>query len=258
MEKRKNDNEGHRERVRQKIEEGGIEHFHPHEVLEYLLFQIVPYRDTNKIAHEMLDYFGSFSGVLNAPKEELMKFPFISDRGALFLNSLPDIFRYYCRDNLSNRKCLQTVSQVWEYCKELLSFSTNEELYLICLDASNVILGTFRLAEGSVNTVEVSVVEIVRKILTFHASSVILAHSHPRGHASPSMQDEHITQILCSTLMGIQVDLLEHIIIAGTDKFYSFNHSGKLNGYRNTYLNYHHMPSFTQNNGGLYDDVTED
>lgn len=235
-----------------------MEHFHPHEVLEYLLFQIVPYRDTNKIAHEMLDYFGSFSGVLNAPKEELMKFPFISERGALFLNSLPEIFRYYVRDNLSNRKCLQTVLQVRDYCKDLLSFSANEELYLICLDASNVILGTFRLAEGSVNAVEFSAVEIIRKILTFHASAVILAHSHPRGNASPSLQDEQITQILCSTLMGIRVELLEHIIIAGTEKFYSFNHSGKLHEYRNSYLRYHHIPTFTQNNGGLYDDVTEE
>ena len=66
-----NPHDGHRARVRERFFAEGLDHFAPHEVLEYLLFFTIPNGDTNAIAHELIDHFGSLSAVLEASYEEL-------------------------------------------------------------------------------------------------------------------------------------------------------------------------------------------
>lgn len=63
----------HRQRVRQRFLESGLGSFNDIQVLELLLFYCIPRRDTNPIAHALLDHFGSFSQVMEAPVEELKK-----------------------------------------------------------------------------------------------------------------------------------------------------------------------------------------
>ena len=64
--------QGHRERLRQRYLNHGLDSFADHEVLELLLFQYLPYRDTNEIAHALLDKFGNLANVLDATAEQLM------------------------------------------------------------------------------------------------------------------------------------------------------------------------------------------
>lgn len=82
---------GHRSRVRQRFLTGGLDSFQDHEVLELLLFYAVPRRDVNEMAHMLMDRFGSLSGVLDAPEDELCTIPGVGPGIAHFLNLIPEV-----------------------------------------------------------------------------------------------------------------------------------------------------------------------
>ena len=84
--------------MRDRIRKSGLGSMQPHEILEYLLFPFVPRKDTNEIAHALIDRFSSFGGVLNASEEDLIKVSGMTENAALFLANLSDVFRVYVDD----------------------------------------------------------------------------------------------------------------------------------------------------------------
>ena len=84
---------GHRSRMKNRFLKTGLDSFEPHEVLELLLFYAIPKRDTNKIAHDLIENFGSIAGVLNAPYELLIQIDGIGEHAAILLKQLPQFFR---------------------------------------------------------------------------------------------------------------------------------------------------------------------
>ena len=91
--------EGHRERVKRRFLTEDLERFEAHNALEFLLFYGLPRIDTNGIAHRLIDRFGSFSEVLEAPLDELASVDGVGDNAAIFLKliHLPLLFclEYY-------------------------------------------------------------------------------------------------------------------------------------------------------------------
>ena len=71
----KNIHEGHRKRLRQRFDQVGLDGFSEHEILELILFQVIPRRDTNPLAHELINHFGNLAEVLDASKDELIQVP---------------------------------------------------------------------------------------------------------------------------------------------------------------------------------------
>ena len=68
-----NIHQGHREKMRQRFLKSGLESFADHEALELLLYYAIPRRDTNPIAHRLMERYGSLTAVLSAPAEDLKK-----------------------------------------------------------------------------------------------------------------------------------------------------------------------------------------
>ena len=101
MDKKENVHKNHRSRVRQKFVENGIESFQPHQVLELLLFYAYSQRDTNVIAHNLIQKFGSISGVFEASVESLMEVEDVGYNTAVFLNLQGNIQRYYMKEKFS-------------------------------------------------------------------------------------------------------------------------------------------------------------
>ena len=88
--------DGHREKMRQRFLKGGLENFADHEALELLLYYAIPRRDTNPIAHVLMDRYGSLSAVLNAPVEDLKKvLKTLDERISQSFNHLHDVLLYY-------------------------------------------------------------------------------------------------------------------------------------------------------------------
>ncbi len=216
---------GHRQRLKQQYLKNGLDGFTDIQVLELLLFYCIPRIDTNPIAHNLLDRFGSLDQVLDAPPEELQKVEGIGENAATFLSLITDAGRYYQIRRNENVKVLTSVPQCGRYLLPYFHGRTNETVFLLCLDAKCKVLACKELGEGSVNSASVPIRRIVETALMSKAVSVVLAHNHPSGLALPSHEDVLSTQRTAAALAAVEITLVDHIIVADGD-FVTLGQSG--------------------------------
>lgn len=217
--------DGHRERMRRRFLEDGLSGFSDHEVLELLLFYAIPQGDVNPLAHELIDRFGSLSGVFAAPVELLTQVKGVGERTAVLLHLAPQAARKARLADLQKELILNTRANVGAYLLELFSEERSEAVYELCLDAKGKLLACRRLGEGSVSAVNLDTRKVVQNAILYSASSVILAHNHPSGIALPSEEDRTATDQVRLALEAIDVRLEDHIVVADHD-FVSFSESG--------------------------------
>ena len=209
--------EGHRARVKKRFLEEGLDHFSDIQALELLLFYALPRVDTNPIAHGLLDRFGSLSQVLEASPEELCKVPGVGENGALLLNLIPQMGRFYMTDRAKSATILTSLEQCAEFLVPRFFGRKLETVFLLCLDAKCKVLCCKELGEGSVNSTGLSIRRVVETALGVNASSVVLAHNHPSGLAIPSPEDIQTTRRIAMALQAVEITLVDHIIVADDD-----------------------------------------
>ena len=226
MANKENVHGGHRERLKNRFLEEGLEHFNEHQVLELLLFYCIPRQDTNPIAHALLEHFGSLSQVIEADSAELKKVAGMGEASATFLSLLNAFHRYYQVNRVSSQMALHTVAECGRYLMPFFYGRRNETVYLLCLDAKCKVLCCKEVGEGSVNSAAVPIRRIVEMALGANATSVVLAHNHPSGIAVPSDEDYLTTRKLGAALAAVDITLADHLVIADDD-FVSIRASGK-------------------------------
>ena len=217
--------DGHRQRLKERFRTEGLDNFSDIQVLELLLFYCIPRKDTNPIAHALLDRFGSLSQVLDAPIAELAKVPGMGENAATFLSLTTAVGRYYQVDRAMNVDILTSVEKCGQYLVPFFYGRRNETVFLLCLDAKCKVLCCNEIGEGSVNSAGVPIRRIVEAALGVNATTVILAHNHPSGIALPSGEDVQTTQRVAAALSTVDIVLADHIIVADDD-FVSMAQSG--------------------------------
>lgn len=209
--------EEHRKRLRNRFAAEGLDSFTDVQVLELLLFYCIPRKDTNEIAHRLLDRFGSLPQVMEAKPEDLCKVDGIGEVAATFLNLIPAAAGYYGQERARMIKNLQTVEECGAYLLPFFFGKSVETVYLLCLDAKRKVLGCPWIGEGSINSAAVPIRKIVETALALNATSVVLAHNHPSGIALPSQEDVFTTRLLASTLNAVEITLVDHFVVADGD-----------------------------------------
>lgn len=219
---------GHRGRLKSRFLKEGLDSFEDHQVLELLLFQTIPRIDTNPIAHRLMQRFGSLSSVLEADPRDLASVEGIGLNAASFLSMIPQLTRRYFHDRVRHsRKALNTSEAAAEYLAPLMAGRPEEVFYLVCLDSQLKVLYPALISEGTVKDALVHPRHVVEAAVRHKAASVILAHNHPAGSAKPSTHDHRLTRNLVQALGGINVQVVDHIIVAG-EQIYSFQREGTL------------------------------
>ena len=219
--------EGHRSRLKQRFAEHGERVFDDHQLLELMLFYAVPQGDVNPLAHRLINHFGSFAAVLDAKPEELRKVKGVGDHTALFLSMFPQVLRRYMASKSGNEELICSTADAGEFLLPYFFGARNETAFLLCLDAKGKVLSCRFLAEGSLDRVGLNSRQVVETALENRASSVILAHNHISGLATPSEADVALTLALRPLLRSLGIHLLDHLIIADGD-FVSMAQSGLL------------------------------
>lgn len=212
-------NEGHRQRVTQRFLNEGLEGFEDHEILEYMLFYVLPRVDTKPVAHRLLRAFGSLSGVLEASAYDLEQIEGVGKRAAAYLSAFPDVLRAYQRSRLGDRPCLKTVKDACEYAASLLMGKACEQFYVVWLDTQNRVIHFERLSEGGPSESPVYLNKLAAGALRHKAVKGIVAHNHPGGDASPSKADISTTIEIAKALGTLGVELLDHIIVCDDSSF---------------------------------------
>ena len=207
----------HRQRLKTRLRQEGLDHFSDVQFLELLLCYTIPRKDTNPIGHALLEQFGSVSQVLEAPLEELEKVEGVGPESALLLHLLPQAFRFYQVDKNKKVLALTTLEGCGEYLVRYFQGRRNENVFLLCLDAKCRVLCCRQLTEGSVNSANLSVRKVVETALAVGATSVVLAHNHPSGIALPSGEDLQTTRRIYAALRAVDVTLADHIVVSDGD-----------------------------------------
>lgn len=209
--------EGHRERMRRQLRTSGMDSLSDVQVLEVALYYAIARRDTNEIAHALLRRFGSLSGVLEAPRSELLKVDGVGESAADLLQLFIQVERRHMMDRSNTELILDTTGKCAQYLLPRFIGEEEEVVYLLCLDAKCKALDCALVHRGAVNVTAISVRKIVKAALDHNATSVVVAHNHPSGLALPSCEDRETTLVLKSALEAVGVALIDHVIVADND-----------------------------------------
>lgn len=212
-----NIHEGHRERLRRRFQQEGLDGFDDVHVLELILTYAQPRIDTSPLAHRLLDEFGSLLGVLTAPPEELMKVEGVGKGIACYLELYLQVLRRCKVESAYMGKVFTSTEQCGKFLVPRFFMAREEEVYILCLDARCKLLDCRRIHRGSVNAASISVRKIVEYAIRCNASSVVLAHNHTSGIALPSREDKETTKRLYTALEAVGIRLSDHIIVGGDD-----------------------------------------
>lgn len=218
--------DGHREKMRGRFLETGLDAFAEHEALELLLFYAIPRKDTNPIAHALMERYGTLDAVLSAPVEDLMRVEGIGESAAVLLKLVPKMMQK-ARLTANKETILNSTDKAGAFLLERFRGEKNEVIYQLCLDRKGKLLSCRRLNEGGADSTELNIRRLVENALLVSASAVIISHNHPSGIALPSTEDYATTEKVQSALRMIGVELVDHIIVADED-FVSMADSGIL------------------------------
>lgn len=222
--KEPNVHEGHRNRLKERFLDQGIDSFEPHNVLELLLFYSIPRKDTNEIAHDLLKSFGSLKGVFDADFNDLIKVDGVKENSATLLKLIPAIARVYATNKYSSGYVFDKAEKVGEFFLDKYIGEKNEIVYLLLLNNRYEMIDVVKVHEGSVNSAQISARKIIDLVVKHNASMIVLAHNHPDGNAFPSMEDIETTVELMTLFERVDVRLLEHYVVSRND-YYTIIHS---------------------------------
>lgn len=208
---------GHRERIKKKYLLDGIDKFNEHEVLELALYYAIPRKNTNEIAHSLIDKFGTFSAVFDAPINMLKEVDGMGESAAIFIKLIPDLARAYLNSSMSVKGKLLDRKEACDKLSMHFIGRKEEVVALMLFDAKNKMLYNGVINKGTVNTVDLYARKIIELIVMYNASAGLIAHNHPTGLALPSRADLASTEKLKLIFRNLGVTFIDHIIVADGD-----------------------------------------
>lgn len=209
----KADHTGHRDRLKDRFLQEGLEHFQIHNALELMLFYSIPYKDTNEIAHVLLDTFGSLRNVFDAPYDELVRVDGIGKNSAILVKLITEIAKLSRREFNDSIQIIDNTVLAKRFCENLFYGCTNEAVAVICLDNANHLIHYENVSSGTVNRSHVDRRQLMEAVVRHNSSSIILTHNHPRGDCTASSEDLNFTMEIKLLLNHIGVRLEDHIIV---------------------------------------------
>ncbi len=215
---KKNPHQGHRQRMREEVmNQNNFDALQDHRLLELLLFGAIPRKDTNVIAHELLEEFGSIAGVLDADVHNLAEVKGMTQNAAILIKTVMPLARRYKNSKFKEGSKFANIDAVGDYLIEKHLGHKNETFAITCLDAAGKFLACEVVNEGVADSVNVTFREIAACVLKHNAQWVIISHNHNIDNALPSDADIKMTIELKKSLAQLDIRLLDHIIVSGND-----------------------------------------
>ena len=206
--------EGHRQRMKEKFLNGNEKAFAPHELLEMLLFYAIPRCNTNEIAHELLDKFGSLRNVMEADYDDLKSVKGIGEHAAFLIKFIPGFLKIYSQEAGKDIHRFDKISVAREFGISMLLGYPEENVFALLLNNQLRKIGFINLNQGFINSVSINLASLYSNCFSKKVSAVILYHNHPSGLATPSREDIDLTYLLESKLADVNIYLLEHFVIS--------------------------------------------
>lgn len=204
---------GHRDRLRDRFKLSGESAFADYELLELLLFRLIPRKDTKSIAKALLQRFGSVGGVLGAPSKLLQEVSGIGETVAFEIKVIAAVSQRALKSDLNNRTLLSSWSSVIDYCHAAMAHESREQFRVLFLDKKNMLIADEIQGVGTVDHTPVYPREVVKRALELSSTAIILVHNHPSGDPAPSRADIEMTRLIVDIAKPMGIVVHDHIII---------------------------------------------
>lgn len=225
--KPKNLHDGHRERMRGKFIEFGLDVFSDHEVIEKLLYYVVPRKNTNELAHKMLNEFGTIYDLFNAHTLDIQRRTGISEGGAVLFSMMPHLFKRYKLSENEEKMKFESSCRLGEFIKVCFIGKVYESFFVMCLNGRLEVIAHKTIQEGTLDVVQLNMRDILEFVIRHKAKYIVLAHNHPSGDPTPSQADLNATVDISQILKKFDIDVIDHFLIT-SDNYVSFAEHGYL------------------------------
>lgn len=226
----KNLHAGHRERVRERIREGGIDCLSDVEFLEYILFCSIPQGNTNPLAHKLINKFGSLERVFEATLDELMTVDGVGKKSADLISTYLPAFKRYTKKVSQPKGIYDTVEKVVQFFRNECMGNQVENSYALYLNQSKRKIKKVHFTKGTYNKTNIFIDQVVKEAITCNARYVIVAHNHTSGTVYPSEADCLTAISLDEALHTVKKDLLDFVVVDHLEAF-SFQEKGLIDEY---------------------------
>jgi len=216
---------GHRDRLRDRAQLGGLAALPDYELLELQLFRSIPRGDVKPLAKQLIARFGSLAGVLGATLEELKTVRGVGDTLALDLKLAHELAIRTAREAVGKRTVISSWSALIAYVKTALAHEAREQFRVLFLDKKNQLIADETMNRGTVDHAPVYPREVMRRALELSASAVILVHNHPSGDPTPSSADIDMTRQVAEAGRPLRIAIHDHLVV-GRDGVASFKALG--------------------------------
>ncbi len=191
----------------------GAESMADYELLEMVLFRILPRRDTKPIAKLLIDRFGSFSEVLGASPQLLREIDGLGPMAVTDLKVILAAAQRFSRDGIRKKTVLASWTELIEYCHSQMAFEEKEQFRILFLDKKNMLIADEVQQVGTVDHTPVYTREVIKRTLELSASAIILVHNHPSGDPTPSSADISMTKAIINVAAPLGITIHDHVII---------------------------------------------
>ncbi len=159
--------------------------------------------------------------------KDLTKFKGVGEAKAISIATALEIGNRKSQQEVLEREQIASSKDIFEVLQPHLSDLSTEEFWAIFLNHQNKILYKTCLFRGGIAGSVADVRVIFKTALEHFSTRIIVAHNHPAGSLSPSRQDIDITNKIKESGKLLEIELLDHVIIA-QNKYYSFKEEGIL------------------------------
>ena len=206
---------GHRDRLRERFA-ASDEGLADYELLELVLFRLIPRSDTKPVAKALLARFGTFAEVLGAPAALLQEVKGVGPAVALDLKILASAARRMARSDIKGREVLSSWDKLLAYCRAAMAFEEREQFRILFLDKKNGLIADEVQQTGTIDHTPVYPREVIKRALELSATAIILVHNHPSGDPTPSRADIDMTKTIIATAKPLGISVHDHLIIGKT------------------------------------------
>lgn len=206
---------GHRERLRQRLREGGEAALPDYELLELVLFAAIPRQDVKPLAKRMLGAFkGDFAELFAAERDRLREIDGVGEAVIDQLKIVRAAASRFLREKAKNSDVtLSSWRALVDYCMAQMSREPTEQFRILFLDRKNKLLRDEVQGRGTVDHTPVYPREVIKRALELGASSIILVHNHPSGDPTPSASDVEMTKDVVAAAKTLDITVHDHLII---------------------------------------------
>jgi len=193
----------------------GASCFEPHVFLELILGYSIPRKDTNPIAHELINKFGSLEGVFSASVNDLITVSGVTEHTAILIKLFSDYPSYITSVSKKPDKAFTADAEAEKFIVNILKDLDYESVWVFCVGNNKRLKSYREIHKGDINTVRFSIKSITEAVFSSGCKYVILAHNHPSGNPIPSVQDIDTTKRIADSLASNSIYLAEHYVVGG-------------------------------------------